>query len=144
LDYFGEEEITAEKEEKEIRRDEMNDHQNKLGAIILDAAITVHRELGPGLLESAYELALAKELSLRKINLRTQVAIELFYKRASLGKGYVIDILVEDEIIIEVKAVETMHPVYQYLKLSNRKLGYLINFNVPLLKDGFKRIVYNF
>lgn len=75
--------------------------------------------------------------------------VELFYKGASLGKGYVIDILVEDEIIIEVKAVETIHPVYQaqlitYLKLSNRKLGYLINFNVPLLKDGFKRIVYSF
>jgi GxxExxY protein len=94
LEYFGEEEVTAEKGEKEIRRD-MND-QNKLGAVILDAAITVHRELGPGLLESAYELALAKELSLREIKLRTQVAIELFYKGASLGKGYVIDISVED------------------------------------------------
>ena len=127
----------------------MSDYQNKLGGIILDAAITVHRELGPGLLESAYELALARELSLREVNIRNQVPIELFYKGASLGKSYVIDILVEDEIIIEVKAVETMHPVYQaqlitYLKLSNRKLGYLINFNVPLLKDGFKRIVYNF
>ena len=127
----------------------INELQNKLGAEILDAAITVHKELGPGLLESAYELALARELILREINIKTQVAIELFYKGASLGKSYVIDILVEDTIIIEVKAVETMHPVYQaqlitYLKLSNRKLGYLINFNVPLLKDGFKRIVYNF
>jgi GxxExxY protein len=127
----------------------IKEQQNKLGAIILDAAITVHRELGPGLLESAYELALARELTLREINIRTQVAVELFYKGASLGKGYVIDILAEDEIIIEVKAVETMHHVYQaqlitYLKLSDRKLGYLINFNVPLLKDGFKRIVYNF
>lgn len=127
----------------------INEYQNKLGAIILDASITVHKELGPGLLESAYELALARELILREINFKTQVPIELFYKGASLGKGYIIDILVADEIIIEVKAVETMHPVYQaqlitYLKLSNRKPGYLINFNVPLLKDGFKRIVYNF
>jgi len=127
----------------------MIEFQNKLGAIILGAAITVHKELGPGLLESAYELALARELKLREINLKTQVPIELFYKGASLGKGYVIDILVENSIIIEIKAVETIHPVYQaqiitYLKLSNRKLGYLINFNVPLLKDGFKRIVYNF
>jgi GxxExxY protein len=127
----------------------INEYQNKLGAIILDASITVHKELGPGLLESAYELALAKELKLREISIKTQVPIELFYKGASLGKGYIIDILVADEIIIEVKAVETMHPVYQaqlitYLKLSDRKLGYLINFNVPLLKDGFKRIVYNF
>jgi GxxExxY protein len=127
----------------------MIEYQNKLGGIILDASITVHKELGPGLLESAYELALARELILREINIQTQIPIELFYKGASLGKSYVIDILVEDYIIIEVKAVETMHPVYQaqlitYLKLSNRKLGYLINFNVPLLKDGFKRIVYNF
>ena len=127
----------------------MIEFQNKLGAIILDAAITVHKELGPGLLESAYELALARELNLREINVRTQVPIELFYKGASLGKGYIINILVENSIIIEVKAVEVIHPVYQtqiitYLKLSNRKLGYLINFNVPLLKDGFKRVVYNF
>jgi len=121
---------------------------NELGSIILDAAITVHRELGPGLLESAYELALAKELKLRHVNFRSQVPVELCYKGESLGKGYIIDIL-EDSIIIEIKAVDTMHPVYQaqlitYLKLSNRKLGYLINFNVRLLKDGFKRIVYNF
>src|SRR5688572_25305918 len=127
----------------------IKEYQNKLGALILDAAITVHKELGPGLLESAYELALSRELVLREINIKTQMPIELFYKGASLGKSYVIDILVEDSIIIEVKAVETMHPVYQaqlitYLKLSNRNLGYLINFNVPLLKDGFKRIVYNF
>jgi len=101
------------------------------------------------LLESAYELALARELILRDIRLQTQMPVELYYKEASLGKAYVIDILVEDLVIIEVKAVETMHPVYQaqlitYLKLSGKKLGYLINFNVPLLKDGFKRIVYNF
>jgi GxxExxY protein len=127
----------------------IKEYQNKLGALILDAAITVHRELGPGLLESAYELALSRELTLREVNIKTQIPIELFYKGSSLGKSYVIDILVEDSIIIEVKAVETMHPVYQaqlitYLKLSNRNLGYLINFNIPLLKDGFKRIVYNF
>jgi GxxExxY protein len=129
---------------------ELSRHRlNELGSIILDAAITVHKELGPGLLESAYQLALVKELKLRGLNTRDQVPVELFYKGESLGKGYAIDILVEDHIIIEVKAVETMHPVCQaqlitYLKLSNRRLGYLINFNVPLLKDGFKRIVYNY
>lgn len=95
------------------------------------------------------KLALAKELKLRNVNFRSQVPVELCYKGESLGKGYIIDILVEDSVIIEIKAVDIMHPVYQaqlitYLKLSNRKLGYLINFNVPLLKDGFKRIVYNF
>jgi GxxExxY protein len=122
---------------------------NQLGSVILDSAITVHRELGPGLLESAYELAFARELEIRGINFKKQIPIELYYKYTSLGKAYEIDLLVEDEIIIEVKAVDFTHPVYQaqiitYLKLSNRKLGYLINFNVPLLKEGFKRIVYRF
>jgi GxxExxY protein len=122
---------------------------NQLGSIILDAAITVHKELGPGLLESAYELALTQELSLRDIRVSTQVPVELSYKGVPLGKAYCIDLLVEDEILIEIKSTEALHPVFQaqlitYLKLYNKQLGYLINFNVPLLKDGFKRIVHNF
>jgi GxxExxY protein len=125
------------------------EHLNNLGGIILDAAITVHKELGPGLLESAYELALARELALRDVNVRTQIPVELRYKEVSLGKAYVMDLLVEDEIIIEVKSVEAMNPIYTaqlitYLKLADKKLGYLINFNVPLLKEGFKRIVHDF
>lgn len=125
------------------------EHLNKLGGIILDAAITVHRELGPGLLESAYELALARELVLRGVSIKTQVLVDLIYKDVSLGKAYVIDLLVKDEIVIEIKSVEVVNPVYTaqvitYLKLANKKLGYLINFNVPLLKDGFKRIVHGF
>ncbi len=121
---------------------------NELGAIILDACITVHRELGPGLLESAYEISLRKELELRGLNVRVQVPVYLEYKGEDLGKAYLIDLLVEEEIIIEVKAVEIM-PVYDaqlitYLKLYGKHLGYLINFNVPLLKNGFKRIVHNF
>jgi GxxExxY protein len=122
-------------------------HYNKLGAVILDSAITVHRELGPGLLESAYQLALVAELKLRDIRGRTHVPVELIYKSVPLGKAYVIDILVEEEIIIEIKAVETILPIFEaqlitYLKLANKHLGYLINFNVPLLKQGFRRIVY--
>lgn len=122
---------------------------NSLGGIILDASITVHRELGPGLLESAYEFALARELSIRNIFIRSQVAIELTYKGVALGKAYVMDILVEEEIIIEIKSVEVMNPIFEsqlitYLKLSDKKLGYLINFNVTLLKDGFRRLVYRF
>ncbi|MBA4139453.1 MAG: GxxExxY protein [Segetibacter sp.] len=122
---------------------------NELGAIILDACITVHRELGPGLLESAYEISLRKELELRGLNVRVQVPVYLEYKGEDLGKAYLIDLLVEEEIIIEVKAVEIMHPVYDaqlitYLKLYGKHFGYLINFNVPLLKNGFKRIVHNF
>ena len=122
---------------------------NRLGGIILDASITVHRELGPGLLESAYVLALKHELQLRGLNARRGVPVELIFKGCHLGKCYEIDLLVEENIIIEAKSVLEMHPTYTaqlitHLKLYPLKLGYLINFNVPLLKNGFKRIAYNF
>ena len=125
------------------------DKLNEIGKIILDAAITVHRELGPGLLESAYQLALKRELELRGLRVRAKVPVELIYREVSLGKAYEIDLLVEEEIIIENKSVEAIIPLFTfqvitYLKLYNKNLGYLINFNVPLLKDGFKRIVHNF
>ena len=127
----------------------MNEELNRLGGIILDASITVHKELGPGLLESAYTFALRKKLALRGIFCRLQVPVDFTYKGNPLGKVYVIDILVEEEIIIEVKSVDVMIPVFDaqlitYLKLYQKKLGYLINFNVPLLKDGFHRMVYKF
>lgn len=131
------------------RRGMTNENLNRLGGIILDASITVHKELGPGLLESAYELALAKELQLRNIKIRSQVPVDLTYKGVSLGKAYVMDLLVEEVIIIEIKSAEVMNPIFEsqlitYLKLADKKLGYLINFNVPLLKDGFRRMVYKF
>lgn len=131
------------------RRDMTREELNRLGGIILDASITVHRELGPGLLESAYELALAKELRLRDLPIRTQVPVELMYKGVPLGKAYVMDILVKEEIIIEIKSADVINPIFEsqlitYLKLSDKKLGYLINFNVTLLKDGFRRLVYRF
>lgn len=128
----------------------MNRHKlNLTGGCILDAAITVNRELGPGLLESAYETALITELRSRNIRVEKQVPVELIYKDVPLGKTYFIDLLVESQIIIEVKSVDTLNPIHDaqlitYLKLSNKNLGYLINFNVPLLKEGFKRIVWNF
>lgn len=122
---------------------------NEIGAVILDAAITVHRELGPGLLESAYQLALKRELELRGLKVRAKVAVELMYKGISLGKAYEIDLLVEEEVVVENKSTDGIAPIFTfqvitYLKLYNKNLGYLINFNVPLLKEGFKRIVYNF
>lgn len=122
---------------------------NEIGGIILDDSITVHKELGAGLLESAYEISLKRELELRGLIIQSQVPVPLNYKGENLGKAYVIDLLVENEIIVEVKAVEAMLPVFEaqiitYLKLSNKTLGYLINFNVTLLKDGFRRIVYKF
>ena len=122
---------------------------NEIGGIILDSAITVHKELGPGLLESAYQLALKRELELRGLKVRAKVPVELTYKGVSLGKAYEIDLLVEKEVIVENKSTEGIIPIFTfqvitYLKLSEKHLGYLINFNMPLLKDGFKRIVYNF
>lgn len=122
---------------------------NKLSSEILDSCIAVHKEMGPGLLESVYEFALLKEFELRNIKARNRIGLELNYKGEPTGKFYEIDILVEDEIIIELKAVETMHPLYDaqvisYLRLSNKRLAFLVNFNVPLLKDGFKRFVNNF
>jgi GxxExxY protein len=122
---------------------------NQLSGEILDAAITVHKEMGPGLLESVYELCLFKELQLRNIFVENQVSVPLYYKGENLNKDFRIDILVEKEIVIELKAVDYILPVHEaqiisYLKLTDKKLGLLINFNVPLLKEGFKRFVNNY
>ncbi len=122
---------------------------NQISAEILDAAISVHKEMGPGLLESVYELCFFKELQIRNIFVENQVSVPLFYKGENLNKDFRIDILVEKEIIIELKAVDIILPVHEaqiisYLKLTNKKLGFLINFNVPLLKQGIKRFVNNF
>ena len=119
---------------------------NKLSGIILDSAIEVHKILGPGLLESVYEICLCKELDLRKIRYRRQVSLPIEYKGEKLDADYKIHILVENEIIIELKSVEILHPVFEaqlltYLKLADKKLGLLINFNVPRLIDGFKRMI---
>ncbi len=125
------------------------DKYNELSGIILDASISVHKEMGPGLLESVYEHCLVKELQLRNVNYAAQVVVPLVYKGHELTKEFRIDILVSDEIVVEVKAVDFILPVHEaqlisYLKLTNKRVGFLINFNVPLLKDGFKRYVNNF
>jgi GxxExxY protein len=122
---------------------------NKLSKQILDASIAVHKEMGPGLLESVYQHCLVKELTIRGLNVKSMVCIPLQYKGHLLDKEYIIDMLIEDEIILELKAIEMILPVHEaqiisYLKLANKRLGILINFNVPLLKDGFRRFVNNF
>lgn len=122
---------------------------NDLSSTILDAAITVHREMGPGLLESVYQQCLVLELRNRQRRVDTMVPVRLHYKGEALNKDYVIDILVENEIILELKATEDILPVHEaqiisYLKLANKRLGFLINFNAPLLKHGFKRFVNKF
>ncbi len=122
---------------------------NRLSGIILDACITVHKEMGPGLLESVYQECLLKELELRGVKAEAEVAIPRVYKGFKLSKKFSIDVLVEKEIVLELKSSEKMIPVYEaqiisYLKLADKRLGFLINFNVPLLKDGFRRFVNNF
>ena len=120
--------------------------ENKIGDLILDAAFEVHKNLGPGLLESAYEHCLAYELLQKDLNLRIQQPLPLVYKDVKLDCGYRLDIVVEDKVVIEVKSVEALNDVHlaqmlTYLKLTNCKLGYLLNFNVSQLKQGIKSVV---
>lgn len=140
---------SAEKREKEFRRENELIRLNAIGSIILDACISVHKALGAGLLESAYAKALIKELNIRELNVDLNVPFELSYKGEMLGKAYVADLVVENQIIIELKSVEALLPIHKfqlitYLKVADKRLGYLVNFNVPLLKDGFHRIINNF
>ena len=116
---------------------------------IFKAALEVHKYLGPGLLESVYEHSLCKEFQLRNISATYQIQTPLYYKGHNTGKYFFIDMLIENEIVIEVKAVESLLTVHEaqllsYMKLSNKNLGFLINFNVDLLKDGFRRKVNNY
>jgi len=116
----------------------------KVGKQIVDAAFEVHSELGPGLLESVYEICLVDELQSRGLLVERQVKLPVIYKGKELQKDFFIDILVEKEIVIELKAVEVLLPVHEvqtltYMKLADMRLGYLINFNVPLIKQGIKR-----
>jgi GxxExxY protein len=118
----------------------------ELGRQVIGAAIEVHRELGPGLLESSYERCLVHELNLRGIHAERQRPQPIYYKGLEIEEGYRIDILVEGKIVLELKVVDDLRNVHTaqlltYLKLSGCRLGYLINFNVPVLKDGIKRLV---
>lgn len=121
-------------------------NENELSKIILDAAFRVHSALGPGLLESSYEACLAYELRNEGLNVLTQVPLPLIYREVRLEVGYRLDILVEDLVIVEIKSVDALAPIHQaqvlsHLKLSGKRLGLLINFNVLHLKDGIKRVV---
>ena len=118
-----------------------------IATVVVDSAFEVHRELGPGLLESAYEMAFCRELNLRKLAFERQRAVPVSYKGVSLDCGYRIDVFVEANILIELKAVEALTPLHEaqlftYLKLARCHLGFLLNFNSRLLKYALKRIVY--
>jgi GxxExxY protein len=118
----------------------------RVGKVVLDAAYRVHTALGPGLLESVYETCHAHEIRESGLSVETQVAVPVIYKNLRMEGGLRLDLLVEKCIIVEIKAVESMNPVYEaqlltYLRLSGVRLGYLINFSVPHLKNGIKRMV---
>lgn len=123
-------------------------NENDIARIVYQCALTVHRRLGPGLLESAYEECLAYELTKAGLYVERQKGLPLVYDKIKLDVGYRLDLLVEYKVIIELKAVERLTDVHvaqliTYLKLSNCKLGLLINFNVALLKDGVRRLANN-
>jgi GxxExxY protein len=122
---------------------------NTLTGELMNVFIKVHSKLGPGLLESVYEEVICFELANRKINFNRQVGIPVFYEGVKLEVGFRADIIVEDLVIIEIKSVETISPVHPkqlltYLKLTDKKVGLLVNFNVNLIKDGVTRIANNF
>jgi GxxExxY protein len=112
---------------------------------LVDAAMKVHKALGPGLLESVYELCLAHELNHRRVAVSRQVPLPIQYEGLRLDGGFRLDLVVADSVVVEVKAVEALSRLHEaqlltYLKLSGFRLGFLINFNVPLLKDGLRRL----
>ena len=121
---------------------------NEMSGEIVDAAMKVHTVLGPGLLESAYEACMKHELSKRGLTVASQVLLPVHYEGVAIDAGYRIDLLVEDTIVIELKAVEKIVPIHEaqlltYLKLSGKRLGLLLNFNVLHMKDGIKRLANN-
>jgi len=128
--------------------DEKVKDENELSRSIIGAAIEVHRVLGPGLLESVYQRCLTHELELSGLSFVEEIALNVNYKGKYFESAHRLDILAEDRVIIELKAVENLLPVHEaqllsYLRLANKKLGLLINFNVPVLKTGIRRVVNN-
>ena len=131
------------------RRGAETQRENLLTGLIIGCAIEVHRELGPGLLESAYEQCLCHELSLQGAAFERQVSLPVVYKDIKLDCGYLMDLVVEGKIVVELKTVEKILPIHEaqlltYLKLYHRPVGLLVNFNVPVLRSGIKRIVNQF
>ena len=123
--------------------------ENDISGKIIGAAVEVHKHLGPGLLESAYEECLCCELDLRGIKFQRQVPLPLNYKGLKLDCGYRLDLLVEDKVVVELKTVEAIAPIHEaqmltYLKLRDIRIGLIINFNVHLLVEGVRRLVNNY
>lgn len=124
----------------------ISDREDSIGKSIVDAAYAVHKNLGQGLLENVYEVCFCHELDKRHLSYRRQVIVPIIYDNIKFDEGIRLDVLVEDMVICELKAAEAIQPIFTaqlitYLKLSGKRLGYLINFNVPVIKNGIKRVV---
>ena len=133
-------------EDTKTQRNEIDPEMERVAQQVVDAALTVHRALGPGLLESVYEICLAHELKKRNLKVERQVDLPVIYDGIRIDGGLRLDLLVNESLIVEIKTVEELHPIHTaqaitYLKLSKRRLALLINFNVPLIKNGIKRII---
>lgn len=125
----------------------LSDRKEEIARIIVHSAYLVHKELGPGLLEKVYEICLAHEIRKAGLDVKRQIDIPIVYDSLVFDEGFRMDLYVENSVIIEVKAVEIVNPVWSaqiisHLKLTNNDLGFLINFNVPLIKSGIKRFIY--
>jgi GxxExxY protein len=124
----------------------LSDKEELIGKAIVDAAFQVHKELGPGLLEKVYEVCFCYELEKKGIPSKRQVELPFYYDGKFFDEGMRLDVFVDDLVVCELKSREALNPIWQaqllsHLKLVNRRLGYLINFNVPLIKDGIKRFI---
>ncbi|MDP2874949.1 MAG: GxxExxY protein [Holophaga sp.] len=131
--------------ERELSIVGLSDYLNELSRVVVDSALLVHRELGPGLLESVYEACLCEELRSRNLRVERQAKLPIHYRGKELDADLRLDLLVEDQLILELKSVDAILPLHKaqlltYLKLTQRRLGLLINFNVPLIKDGIHRL----
>ena len=122
-------------------------HENEIGTLIVDCAVHLHQDLGPGLLETVYEVSLAAKLRKRGLSVERQVAIPIEYEGQRFDEGFRADLIVEGKVIVELKSVEKVHPAHKkqlltYLRLTGMKLGYLLNFGEALMKHGISRIVH--
>ena len=120
--------------------------ENAIATLIVDAAYKIHTTLGPGLLESVYQVTLNYELKKRGLSVHQQVGLPVYYEELRLGIGYRVDLIVGDKVIIEIKSIEALAPIHKrqlltYLRLANLRLGLLINFNVERIRDGIQRVV---
>lgn len=124
--------------------DDLSFEEERIGKVIVNASFKIHRSIGPGLLEKIYEVCLAHELRKAGLDVKRQVTIPIQYDGIQFDEGLRLDLLVEDKVVIEIKSVEQVNPVWEaqiisHLKLTGLSLGYLINFNVPLIKNGIRR-----